>query len=119
MHISVSSTSDNPEILIELGLMNSDGSFVEFRSSSFDPDNNNGSVESMYSDRMLSWDYVLFNKCLKEVFGNQGQDFSNRKPEDIQSFLTMYVGSPVTLMEVRRYVNVSTGFPCWLFIFQK
>lgn len=76
-------------------------------------------VDSMYSDRMYSWDYAKFNKCLQEVFGNQGQYFSDRSPADIEKFIGLYTKSKVELLMIKKYVNQSSGFDHWHFTYRK
>lgn len=70
-----------------------------------------------YSDRMHQWDYKKFNRCCKEVWGNEGQYFDPpaRTPAQIEQFLTLYRGKPTKLIRIVRQVNVSNGFPLWFF----
>lgn len=71
--------------------------------------------DSVYSDRMYQWDFKKFNRCAREVFGNEGQDFSRRETSKIQEFLSRYLGKPVKLLKVSQLVNASSGFPYWHF----
>ena len=74
---------------------------------------------TVYSDRLYQWDWKRFNKCCEEVFGNSGQYFDNRKPEDIEKFLSLYFGKTVKLHVVMQYCNQSTGFPYWRFDYEE
>lgn len=73
---------------------------------------------SVYSDRMYSWDSEKYNRCTKEVWGDNRQYFeqSNTKPADIERFLRLYNDNEsVQLFAVIRYVNQSNGYPVWRF----
>lgn len=71
-----------------------------------------------YSDRLMRRNWDKFNKCCKEVWGNMGQYFDNRTPEEINKFLDMYLEHPVKLTAVVQCCNQSSGFPYWCFIFE-
>lgn len=74
---------------------------------------------SVYSDRLYQWDWEKYNRCCMEVWGNQGQYFDNRTPEDINKFLNLYFGEEVKLTTILQGCNQSTGFPYWCFIYEK
>lgn len=74
---------------------------------------------SLYSDRMWQWNYEKFDKCCEMVFGNSGQMFYDRTPEDINSFINLYLGKEVRLTAILQGCNVSTGFPYWVFVYEK
>jgi len=75
---------------------------------------------TIYSDRLLQWDYDKYNKLSEKHFGNQGQIFFDRSPEKIQSFLRDWCNSPkLKLILVMEYCNVSSGYPCWRFDFHQ
>lgn len=75
---------------------------------------------SAYSDRMYVWNPDKFNKVCLEVFGNNGQSFDGRKPEQIELFLNKYYNKKtLRLIEVRRWVNRSNGFPLWSFLWEE
>lgn len=75
-----------------------------------------GSV--VYSDRLMQWDYKKFNKCCKKVWGNEGQLFYNRKPEDIEKFLSLYWNKEIKLTAIEEGCNVSNGYPIWIFYYE-
>lgn len=74
---------------------------------------------SAYSDRMYVWNSDKFNKAYLEVFGNNSQSFDGRKPEQIELFLKKYYKKTLCLIEVRRWVNRSNGFPLWSFLWEE
>jgi len=91
----------------------------------FDPhvtylgDYQKGKGTAVYSDRLYQWDYKKFNSCCQEVFGDTGQYFDNRKPEDIERFLSLYLGTNVKLTAIQKECNVSSGFPLWVFFYEQ
>jgi len=91
----------------------------------FDPhvtylgDYQKGKGNAVYSDRLYQWDYKKFNSCCQEVFGDTGQYFDNRKPEDIERFLSLYLGTNVKLTAIQKECNVSSGFPLWVFFYEQ
>jgi len=74
---------------------------------------------AVYSDRLYQWDYKKFNSCCQEVFGDTGQYFDSRKPEDIERFLSLYLGTNVKLTAIQKECNVSSGFPLWVFFYEQ
>lgn len=75
-------------------------------------------VHGMYSDRMLSWNRNGFDEACQKVWGNHAQSFANRKPEDVERFLCLYLDKPVKLMAILQGCNASNGFPYWAFLFE-
>lgn len=72
----------------------------------------------VYSDRMMEWDWAKFNRCVKEIWHDESQYFSHRKPKDIERFLSMYHDKEVHLTAVLQGCNVSNGYPYWVFAFR-
>ena len=71
---------------------------------------------SVYSDRMLQWDYEQFNKSVKAVFGDTRQIFTGSTPEQIQELLRLYFEKPdLILCKITQHCNQSTGNPIWRF----
>jgi len=72
----------------------------------------NGTV---YTDRLLQWDFKLTRELIKKYFKDGGGDYwENRSLEDIQSFLRERLNKPELIVTlVMEYCNVSTGFPVW------
>jgi hypothetical protein len=69
---------------------------------------------TIYSDRIHNSEKYV--KACEEVFGNSGQMFFNRKPEDIEKMLRIfYDDKDLKLIFVMQYCNVSSGFPLWRF----
>lgn len=76
--------------------------------------------EGIYSDRMMSWYYNKFSVACQLAFGNSGQYFTGRSPEDIEKFLRIYFMSPkLELVKVIEYCNSRNGYPYWLFCIDK
>lgn len=71
---------------------------------------------TVYSDRMLQWDWDKYNKCTKEVFGDTRQMFYDATPSQIEALLQLYFQKPtLKLILMMEYCNVSNGYPVWRF----
>ena len=71
---------------------------------------------TIYSDRLLMWDYNKHNRLCEEHFGDQGQYWNQRDPKKIEAFLRDWTGDDnLKLIFVMEYCNVSNGYPCWRF----
>lgn len=74
--------------------------------------------DSVYSDRLLQWDFKKHNELCQKHFGNKGQRWDNRSPELIEKFLQDYLDDPtLSLCEVIEGCNQSNGYPYWCFRF--
>lgn len=82
--------------------------------SNFDRTND----DAVYSDRLYQWDYEKYNKCCMSVFKNEGQNFNQRNPEDIEKFLSMYFDKQIKLTAVVEGCNQAYGYPYWLFFYK-
>lgn len=72
--------------------------------------------EAYYSDRLHQQEPDHYNKCCEAVWGNHGQNFSRRKPEDIERFLRLYFRNErVILTGIEEGCNVGNGYPFWVF----
>ena len=89
--------------------------YVIWKSEEF---NINKIYSAEYSDRMLDWDIHKFEKCTKEVFGNEGQFFNDRNPEDIEKFLIKYLGHDLKLIAIEKCCNFCNGYPYWIFYYE-
>ena len=77
----------------------------------------NGTV---YSDRMLQWDYKKHDDLCQKHFGDKSQYWSGRSPEKIQAFLRDYMNDQnVLLCRIEYCVNASSGYPIWRFDYKK
>lgn len=77
---------------------------------------NNEANMTIYSDRLLRWDYDKHNRLCEKHFGNQGQYWSERDPEKIEAFIRDWCEDPeLELIFVMQYCNQSTGYPIWRF----
>lgn len=84
--------------------------FVVFKSTTFDK-----SDSYVYSDRMMQRDYDKFAKACNDVWGNTGQMFHSRTPEEIERFLSIYFDKEVELTLIMECCNAGNGYPYWLF----
>jgi len=75
--------------------------------------------DCVYSDRLMQWDMNKFNECCKKAFGDMRQGFTSRNPYDIQSFLSDYLGRNIQLTAIMEGCNVSSGYPYWIFFYDK
>lgn len=91
---------------------------------SYDPfvvwkrDYHKGKGHTVYSDRLIQWDYNKFNKCCQQVWNNTGQYFDNRKPNDIEKFLSKYFDKEIKLTAIMEGCNISSGYPYWIFFYE-
>jgi hypothetical protein len=77
---------------------------------------NNGqlrNVSTIYTDRLLQWDWNKHNRLCRKHFGNEGQLWDNRDPKKIEAFLSDWTEKKVTLIANIQYVNMASGYPVW------
>lgn len=72
----------------------------------------------VYSDRLYQWNSKKFNDSYGSLWGSNGQSFSNKSPEEIEKFLSLYYGDNIILTGIEYTCNFSTGFPIWVFYFR-
>ncbi len=71
---------------------------------------------TIYSDRLLQWDWDKYNLLSRKHFGDEGQYFDNRDPKKIEAFLRDWCESPkLKLIFIMKYCNQSSGYPVWRF----
>ena len=68
---------------------------------------------TIYTDRLLQWDYEKHNELCEKHFGNRGERWDKRSPSDIEDFLIDYLGKNVILVANIQYVHLGSGFPLW------
>lgn len=79
---------------------------------------NDEAKETVYSDRLFQWDSAKYDKCCKDVWGNEGQYFDSRSPQSIERFLQLYLDKPkLKLIGIMQGANMSSGYPYWIFFF--
>lgn len=92
---------------------------------SYDPiliwgDEHEASSGSIYTDRLLQWDYDKHDELCEKHFGNRGQYWNDRDPKLIEAFMQDWVGNPnLKLVYITEFCNVSNGYPCWLLAYQE
>lgn len=79
---------------------------------------NSKSTGTVYTDRLLQWDYTKTRKLLKKHFesiSDKGGDYwSGRSAESIQKFLRdWFADETIVVTLVMEYCNVSNGYPTW------
>ena len=81
------------------------------------PEVANGTV---YSDRLLRWDYDKHNRLCEKHFGNRGQYWDDRDPAKVEAFLQDYMDAPgLKLCSITEYCNPSNGYPYWRLDYRK
>lgn len=79
---------------------------------------NEEATSTIYSDRLLQWDYTRYNELSLKHFGDTAQIWFNREPEKIEAFLKDWTGDiNLKLIFIMEGCNVSNGFPYWRFDF--
>lgn len=79
---------------------------------------NSEATGTVYSDRLMQWDWKKYNVLSKKHFGNEGQNFylTDRTPAKIEAFLRDYNDNPkLKLVLIMQYCNQSSGYPVWRF----
>jgi hypothetical protein len=77
---------------------------------------NKESNGTIYSDRLLQWDFAKHDRLCMKHFGNKGQYWDNRDPKLIEAFLRDWCKDPgLRLILVMEYCNQASGYPCWRF----
>lgn len=75
---------------------------------------------TIYTDRLLQWDWDKHNELCKKHFGNEGQYWSERSPDKIEAFLRDWCDDPeLILVRVMQYCNQATGYPLWRLDFKQ
>lgn len=74
-----------------------------------------GATGTIYTDRLLQWDYEKHNLLCKKHFGNEGQYWHDREAKKIEAFLCDWTGKKIVLVANIQYVNMSSGYPQWRF----
>ena len=76
--------------------------------------------ECVYSDRIRQWDWEKFNRCCEAIWGNCGQYFHARKPDEIERFLRMYFDDEsIKLTGIEECCNFGNGYPYWGFYMRR
>lgn len=91
-------------------------SFVVWKKHATGGPKGNGSI---YSDRLLQWDFPKHDALTTKHFGDRGQYWRERNPKKIEAFLRDWCEDPkLVLLEIVEECNRSNGYPCWAFIFK-
>lgn len=80
---------------------------------------NKAEDEAVYSDHLYEWDDRKYDSVCEKIWGNKGQMFHNRKPEEIEQFLSLYFDKGITLTAIVKETNMSNGYPYWIFYYRE
>jgi hypothetical protein len=73
-------------------------------------------THTVYSDRLVQWDYDKHGDLCLKHFGNKGQYWDSREPSKIEAFLRDYLDEEnLVLIKITQHCNQSNGYPCWQF----
>ena len=71
---------------------------------------------TIYSNRLLQWDWNKHNTLYQKHFGDNGQRWENREPGKIEAFLQDWENNQnLKLIRVMQYCNQASGYPVWRF----
>ena len=77
---------------------------------------NSESTGTIYSDHLFREDSKKYGALSMKHFGNDGQIFCERRPEQIEAFLREWIEDPtLKLILVVQCCNQSNGNPLWRF----
>lgn len=82
-------------------------------------DNFSKTTDAIDTDRLMQWNYEQFNASCRKVWGNEGQAFYNRSPEEIELFLRDYFKmEELNLTGIEITCHMGNGYPYWTFYFE-
>lgn len=88
--------------------------FVQYRGGK-----NEEANDTIYSDRLLMWDFNKHDELCKKHFDNTSQYWSQRDHGSVEAFLRDWTDNQdLKLILIMEYCNVSNGYPCWRFDFK-
>lgn len=71
---------------------------------------------TVYSDHLLIQDYKKTRELMTKHFKNEGDYYTNRKPNDIEAFLRERLNKPnLKLIFIMEYCHQQSGYPYWRF----
>lgn len=73
------------------------------------------STNTVYSDRLLQWDYEKTKELKQKHFNSQSDYWSYFPADKIEAFLKEYLGKEIKLTKITEYENKSNGYPHWRF----
>ena len=77
---------------------------------------NEDATSTIYSDRILQWDYKKARKLMAKHFGESGDYWNNREPKKIEKFLREYCkDKTIEIVYIMEHCNRSSGYPLWSF----
>jgi len=79
----------------------------------FNEEATEGATNTIYTDRLLQWDYEKHNLLCEKHFRNKSQYWHDRDAKRIEQFLCDWTGKKIVLVANIQYVNLSSGYPVW------
>ena len=74
--------------------------------------------DCVYSDRLILWNYKLFEQLTMKHFDNVSQYWDGRSFHAIENFLRDYFDNKkLELVGIMKGANASNGYPYWIFMF--
>lgn len=74
---------------------------------------------SVYSDRLMQWDYEKYKRCCMETWGKETSYFRNGNPKYVEKFLSLYFGKKIILTAIMEGCNYYNGYPYWLLFYEE
>ena len=99
--------------------LTANGEVISNNRMKWQKDFNRESDSATWSDRLWEWDSKKYNEICQKVWGNTGQMFYDRKPKEIEQFLSLYYGEKIILTAIEQETNASNGYPYWIFYYRK
>lgn len=75
--------------------------------------------QTVYSDRLYSWDSEKYDTLCVKHWNNKGHYFDKRTPASVEAFLSDYFGKKISLERIEQQVNLGSGYPLWRFDYRE
>jgi hypothetical protein len=72
---------------------------------------------AVWTDWLLAGNWDKYHELCRKHFGNESQMWFDREPKVIESWLSDYMGKPLTLVEIQHHINASSWHHVWFFSF--
>ena len=66
--------------------------------------------DTVYLDRMMQWDWDKYNAAAMRCWGTQQQVIDNLTAEQVEAFMSEYLGKPVELCKITRTTGQFNGY---------
>jgi hypothetical protein len=79
-------------------------------------DNGRKANDTVYSDRLFQWDHKKHDELCMKHFGNSGQYWDKREPENIEAFLRDYMNDQTLILcKTTIYEYMARDYLIWRF----